>query len=244
MPANARGRAAESTRDEQESLLPELLHALNQPLTALRCSLEMTLLQPRDSEEYRKRLRESLRLAEEITTLAGGIREMVEAERPSEHSQRVDVSALLGTTVREFLPVAASTGVSLSLLCVPSLATRGDPYQFSKAFLYLLDFILSHSSKGDELTIQASRDGAEIDVALELTKRRALVAAIRAGKSTAKTYLAFLIARRIIEVEGGTVRLEREGTQVSLQIRMQQDPPPGEAGAEPRGASPGILEKA
>jgi EAL domain-containing protein (putative c-di-GMP-specific phosphodiesterase class I) len=45
--------SAQGTKLEQESLLPELLHALNQPLTSLRCSLEVTLLQPRDSDEYR-----------------------------------------------------------------------------------------------------------------------------------------------------------------------------------------------
>lgn len=54
----------------EESLLPELLYALSQPLTALRCSLELTLLQPRNSDEYRKRLRESLDLTKDIATLA------------------------------------------------------------------------------------------------------------------------------------------------------------------------------
>jgi signal transduction histidine kinase len=223
MPANSDDHVASAVRDEQESLLPELLHALNQPLTALRCSLEMTLLQPRDSDEYRKRLRDSLRLAEEITTLTGGIREMVDAERPCDHAQCVDVSALWGTTVREFLPVAASRGVSLSLLCTPSLATLGDPYQFSKAFFYLLDFVLSDASKGDELTVQAGPEGDQIEVTLDLLKSRSATTSTRdTSRPKVKSYLAFLIARRLLEVSGGGVRFQREATQSSLRVRLPQ----------------------
>jgi hypothetical protein len=68
----AESRKVQGTGASDESLLPEPLHALSQPLTAFRCSLELTLLQPRNSEEYRKRLHESLDLTEEITTLAAG----------------------------------------------------------------------------------------------------------------------------------------------------------------------------
>jgi signal transduction histidine kinase len=102
----AESRKVQGTGASDESLLPELLHALSQPLTALRCSLEVTLLQPRNSEEYRKRLRESLDLTEEITTLAAGIRELLEVEQPSSREQRVVFDKVLQTTVRELLPVA------------------------------------------------------------------------------------------------------------------------------------------
>jgi signal transduction histidine kinase len=111
----AESRKVQGTGASDESLLPELLHALSQPLTALRCSLELTLLQLRNSEEYRKRLRESLDLTEETTTLAAGIRELLEVEQPSSREQRVVFDKILQTTVRELLPVANSMGVGVSM---------------------------------------------------------------------------------------------------------------------------------
>ena len=148
MPSDAR-RSPLTSGASEESLLPELLHALSQPLTALRCSLELTLLQPRNSEEYRKRLRESLGLTEEITTLAAGIRELVEVEQPGDPGQRVVFDKVLQTTVRELLPVADSKGVGVSLFCAPSLLTLGDAQQFYKALFYFIDFLLSLSCKGE-----------------------------------------------------------------------------------------------
>src|SRR5246127_1379128 len=100
--------AAHGAKLEQDSLLPELLHALNQPLTSLRCSLELTLLQPRDSEEYRNRLRESLRLTEDIVVLSSGIRELLDVEEPSACSGQVALDKVIESSVREVLPLAES----------------------------------------------------------------------------------------------------------------------------------------
>ncbi len=192
-----------ATKSGDESLLPELLHALSQPLTYLRCSLELTLLQPRDSEEYRKRLRESLGRTEEITVLTCGIRELLEAEEPVNDMRELAFDAMLRTTVRELLLLADKRGVGLSLLCAPSLAVVGDPDQFSKALVYLLDFALSLSCGGDEIQVQAQSDGAAVDCTLEVTGGREPTSKLSANKcGKARSYLHLLIARRIFEVAG------------------------------------------
>jgi len=211
-----------ATGAAEESLLPELLHALSQPLTALRCSLELTLLQPRNSEEYRKRLRESLDLTEEITTLAAGIRELLEVEQRRSGEQRVVFDKVLQTTVRELLPVADSMGVGVSMICAPALFVHGDGDRFYKALFYMIEFFLSFSHPGDELSLQANPEGAEIVVALQLIRRLATKPGGEASKSrrNAKTYLAFLIARRVFEVEGGRVEFEPEDGQISLHVRL------------------------
>ena len=206
----------------EESLLPELLHALSQPLTALRCSLELTLLQPRNSEEYRKRLRESLDLTKDITTLAAGIRELLEVEQPSSRTQTVAFDKILQTTVRELLPVADSMGVGVSMICAPALLVRGDGDRFYKALFYLIEFFLSFARPGDELNLQASPEGDEIAFVIQLIRRLPREIGSRDSKSqrNARTYLAFLIARRVFEVEGGRVEFEPEDGQISLRARL------------------------
>jgi hypothetical protein len=209
-------------KHEQESLLPELLHALNQPLTSLRCSLEVTLLQPRDSEEYRRRLRESLKLTEDITVLASGIRELIEVEQPIAQPRSVSFDKVLQSCLRELLPLADSESIGMSLLCAPSLTALGDEQQFSTAVIYLLSFLLSRSSKGEELNIQAKRDGEQIALGFELNKSGAQDsdAKTSAKPAGARAYLRLLVARRIFEVSGGTVQVELGGRQVSIGIRL------------------------
>ena len=224
MPADA--SMACGSKHEQESLLPELLHALNQPLTSLRCSLEVTLLQPRDSEEYRRRLRESLKLTEDITVLASGIRELIEVEQLVPQPCAVSFEKVLQFSLRELMPLADSEGVGMSLLCAPSLTALGDEQQLSTAVIYLLSFLLNRASKGEELNIQAKRDGEQIALAFELSKSssQGSDAKIPAKPVAARAYLRLLVARRIFEVSGGTVQVELGGRQVSIQIRLPRFP--------------------
>ena len=222
MPADC--SVSKGSKLEQESLLPELLHALNQPLTSLRCSLELTLLQPRDSEEYRKRLRESLKLTEDITVLAGGIRELIEVEQPVSRPQPVRLDRILQSSIREVLPLADAQGVAVSLVCAPSLTMLGDIQQISTAIIYFLSFFLNVSSKGEEVSVQANPDAAEIALVFELSRRRGETpdsqSKIPEKPGTAKAYLRLLVARRIFEVAGGTVYVEHGARQVAVRIRF------------------------
>ena len=164
--------ASTGSRLEQESLLPELLHALSQPLTSLRCSLEVTLLQPRDSEEYRRRLRESLKLTEDITVLARGIRELIDVEQPVAAPRGVALDKLLRCAVRELLPLADAEGITLSLLCSPSLMTQGDAQQLFTAVTHFLSFLLNLARKGEEVSVQAVVEGHEIALAFETSRQQ------------------------------------------------------------------------
>jgi two-component system, OmpR family, sensor histidine kinase VanS len=212
--------SAQGTKIEQESLLPELLHALNQPLTSLRCSLEVTLLQPRDSDEYRRRLRESLKLTEDITVLACGIRELIDVEQPIAQPRAVSLDKILQFSARELMPLADAEGVGISVLCTPSLTALGDEQQLSTAIIYLLSFLLNRSSKGGEVNVQAKRDGEEIALAFELSESVTQGSGSKppAQPGAARAYLRLLVARRIFEVAGGTVRVDLDSKRGSIRI--------------------------
>jgi hypothetical protein len=67
-------------RPEPESL-PELLHQLQQPLTALHCVLEMGLIKRRSSEEYRTLLQNALAETDRVLSVAAMIRDRFPAQR-------------------------------------------------------------------------------------------------------------------------------------------------------------------
>ena len=60
--------------------LAQLLHALNQPLTGLQCSMEVALAGPRTLEQYVQGLREGLVLTERMRALVEAIREVADVE--------------------------------------------------------------------------------------------------------------------------------------------------------------------
>src|SRR5579863_8354522 len=69
------------------SPLQHLLHALNQPLTGLHCSLELALVGQRTPEQYVRALSEGLELAGRMSVLVGAIRELVETEEVREEEK-------------------------------------------------------------------------------------------------------------------------------------------------------------
>ena len=71
---------------EGRSLLAHLIHALNQPLTGLQCSMEVALASPRQTEQYLNTLREGLTLTSRMRILVESIREVAdqESERASD----------------------------------------------------------------------------------------------------------------------------------------------------------------
>jgi hypothetical protein len=224
LPMQADPGSCSSSKLEQESLLPELLHAMNQPLTSLRCSLELTLLQPRDSEEYRKRLRESLRLTEDIVVLSSGIRELLDVEQPSENVGRVAFERVLESSVRELLPLAEEQEIRLILNCTSVLPVLGDSQRYLAALLYFLSFLFSFAKPSDELRVTAGVDDAWITFRMALEK-----AAAKVDESTwngtdaagsARSYLRLLIARRIFEIEGGNVSVDREKQRICLSVKL------------------------
>ncbi len=81
--------AASSAKPGVRSPLAELLHALNQPLTGLQCSMEVALAGPRTNEEYVQGLREGLVLTGRMRVLVEAIREVMDGgDRKARNRER------------------------------------------------------------------------------------------------------------------------------------------------------------
>jgi signal transduction histidine kinase len=139
------------------SPLAHLLHALNQPLTGLQCSLELAVAGPRPNEYYVRALREGLELTGRIRILVEALREVADAQ-PSEAEQfeALLLDPLLRMTVADLLPVAAARGVRLLLVELPALPVRGDPRSLTTLLFRFLESALSLTREGSELRIVAA----------------------------------------------------------------------------------------
>src|SRR5208282_1526332 len=129
--SSARAQAApQSAREETSngrSLLSHLLHALNQPLTGLQCSLELAVAGPRPNELYIRTLREGLELTGRMRILVEAIREVADAQPlDREQFEAVQLDDLLRSAVADLFPVAEAKGVRLLLVSGAPLPLRAD----------------------------------------------------------------------------------------------------------------------
>lgn len=146
--------------------LAELLHALNQPLTGLQCSLEVTLAASRTGEHYQKTLRDGLALTERMRLLVEALREVADCNEStsSAGSRTLDremnaarLQAEVWEAWREaaesLTPVADMKRVTISLK-----GTRGCDHHVQSAFgegiFRLLDAVVTLAACGTAVEVE------------------------------------------------------------------------------------------
>ena len=148
--------------------LAHLLHALNQPLTGLQCSLELGAAGPQRSEQYVRILREGLELTGRMRVLVEAIRELTELKPADEREiEPVAVDALVRAAVDDLVPVAEAKRVRLGLAfqTVPPVAASRS--QLNSLLFRTFESALSLTREGGDLRI--SCDPADSGARLELS---------------------------------------------------------------------------
>jgi signal transduction histidine kinase len=141
------------------SPLAQLLHALNQPLTGLQCSMEVALASPRTPEQYVHGLREGLELTERMRLLVEAIREVVDAGEEvgkDEKPDAAELQVLLREVAGDLEPVAEGKGVRIALdPFAGSLSPQTMGRQkLTSTIFRMLDSVLSLAVRGTELRIE------------------------------------------------------------------------------------------
>jgi hypothetical protein len=143
------------------SPLAHLLHALNQPLTGLQCSLELAVASPRPVEQYVRTLREGLDFTGRMRMVVEAIRELEDTQpSDSEDAEPVLLDALLRATADDLLPVAETKSVHLLLESPAPLPVRADRPYLTTLLCRFLESALSLARQGSDLQITATPEPA------------------------------------------------------------------------------------
>ncbi len=215
---------------ERRELITDLFHALNQPLTTLRCSLELALQQPRTAKQYRDGLSVALKHAEQIAWLATGIRELLEADDADDDRQVLALEVCLQETVVDLLPVAETAGVRLSLHRGSPCRVIFEPRRLRQALFHLLEYVLSCSRTAAAVNIETEERGEEVVLVVATSPQEVLcpensVAGPAADGPAGKApelarRLGLAIACGIFQAAGGGLCLEGSGDCLSVKVRL------------------------
>jgi hypothetical protein len=144
--------------------LSHLLHALNQPLTGLQCSLELATSGIRPAEQYVRTLREGLELTARMRILVAAVRELADLEQfVAEAGEPWLFDTLLRDGVADLLPVAETRRVRLLPANQTHLPVQADRGHLSRLLFRLLESVLSLAIEGSEVqmvTVRARERGS------------------------------------------------------------------------------------
>jgi len=102
-------------------VLGELLHSLSQPLTGLRCSLELSLQLPLDlsieqiAEQQQVSVAAALQQTEKVIGMIQLMREYLDAEHPGPETCPVALEPALRSVIEELSSIAAARGIQLRM---------------------------------------------------------------------------------------------------------------------------------
>ena len=214
-PRLAPSPSAAATR-KGRSPLAHLLHALNQPVTGLQCSLELAVAGPRRTEEYVGTLRNALELTGRIRVLVEAIRELSDAARPnSDQVEIFSLDDLLVTTVEDLRPVAETRGIRIQFSGDARLPVRTHRHHLASVLFRLLESALALAADGSRIEIAAAHEAGTSRVTLSWR-----TAAAPEHSPFSRPELGLLVAQSALESTGAECELSnREGQQICV-LRM------------------------
>ena len=119
--------------------MSDVFHAISQPLTALRCLLDLALLKDDDVASYRAALREAAAYTEAVIGSVEFLRELAACDDPGTPSS-TELSSLIKKTAEELAPLFEFNQVNCELLCEYPVRLFADPEKVQKAMFLALDY--------------------------------------------------------------------------------------------------------
>jgi len=152
--------------EDRRGFISEAFHSFHQPLTALHCGLELSLLKERSEVEYRQRLEDALVSAGAILQLNRAMRELVESTDPGEKFGRVELKPLLAKMVEELSYSAEPGLVAVRMSCPENVFIAADANKLACQLGNMGAVLIRAADLGATLQVKAHCD--ETTVLLKL----------------------------------------------------------------------------
>jgi len=216
---------------ERKPLIAELFHALNQPLTTLRCALELALLQPRTAEQTRETVRQALAQAERVAWLASGLQELMASDDAGDNREVLELEVYVQQVVIDLLPVAEAAGVQLSLHRNSACCVLLEPRRLRQALLHLVECALSAARPGTTIKIEIREQDDDTMLTLETAAGQNVPESRVLGLEKADGFanepqlgrkLQLAIVRGIIEASGGKFHMSSNNDAPYFEVRLPQ----------------------
>jgi K+-sensing histidine kinase KdpD len=154
----------------ENALISEVFHDLSQPLTALQCTLELSLVRDQTAEELRSSVQTALQSAERLRQRLVMVRALNDVA-DSNHSQKsTDLYALLTELEEDLSLLFREAGKRFEVLpAKDELTVRGDRTQLLRALFYFLEYLFRYSCEGSltELQMTEGKGSATLHIHTE-----------------------------------------------------------------------------
>jgi len=132
-------------------VLGELLHSLSQPLTSLRCSLELSLEEV--AEQQQESVSVALQQTEKVIGMIQLMREYLDAEQPGPEACQAALAPAMRSVIEELSSIAAVRGTQLRLVGTCTATVPVPESRLRLALQYLIATMIEAQPVGGRVTL-------------------------------------------------------------------------------------------
>jgi signal transduction histidine kinase len=205
-------------------------HDLRRPLSRLRNRLDVTLLEPRATEEYVDAIRQTIDDADELLKTFNALLEIAQTEAGSFRGEwtQIDLSTLAQTLGELYHDAAEESGIAFELHITPGIKVYGDYHLLAQVIRNLLENAIQHAAQSGtiRLSIDHLHDRPRLMVSdqgpgIHATQREAVLerfVRLDAARNTPGSGLGLSLVKAVAAVHQAQLLLEdnQPGLRVSL----------------------------
>ena len=145
-----------------------IAHDLRSPLTRLRNQMEITLLEPRSEEEYRKVLRQSIEDVESLINTFNSLLSIAQAEAGNHRTLwgQVDLKQLAMDLMDLYTPLTEDKHQTLKVINGQNAIIFGSRDLLAQSFGNLLENAIKYTPEGGTIQLQIITTAAQVEVSV------------------------------------------------------------------------------
>ena len=144
---------------QDQEVLGELLHSLSQPLTSLRCSLELSIDDVAERQQSAVSL--ALQQTEKVIGMIQLMREYLDAEQPGSEAHPVALAPAVEAVVEELASIAALRRIKLAVVGTCSANVPMPEPRLRLALQYLLSALIQAARASSEISLRLEEGSSE-----------------------------------------------------------------------------------
>ncbi len=201
---------------QDQDVLGELLHSLSQPLTSLRCSLELSLDDAAEPQQTSVVL--ALQQIEQVIGMVQLMREYLDAEQPGTEPRRVSLDRVLRNVIDDLTSIAEARGIALRIEGKCSATVALSEFRLRLALQYVGLALMA--SAGEKAAVLFSLEEGSTESALRAkVVRTAAIAQTANSTQEIIRKVRLAIAQKIFETGGMWLTIE-EGDHPGFALRI------------------------
>lgn len=157
--------------ENQKRFVADAAHELRTPITALKTSMEVNLLDASLPVETSNLISKNLEDVDNLTKLAENLLELTRQEDGTVPTERVTVNEILLAAMQQVQSFAQQKSITIQYADDTTLAVHGNKESLSRLFVIFLDNAIKYSNPGSSVTIKTSKKRNHVTIDITDTGR-------------------------------------------------------------------------